>query len=117
MPERRRDERTPVRGTISVTDEYFDEQIGILVDISPKGLKIKGTVPIEVNDDMKLVLQLPEQILGTRHIHLTAQCVWSKPRDDSDEWLSGFEFCHISQKDSSTVIGLILETKNTHYDE
>jgi c-di-GMP-binding flagellar brake protein YcgR len=111
MPERRREERTLINSHIQVENDEFDEKMGVLVDISPRGLRIRGEEPVEINEDIKLRLCLPEKILGKRTIRPTAVCVWSKPDSESGQWISGFEFYRVSQQDSSLIIGLILETK------
>ena len=111
--ERRKEGRTPIALSIDVEDEYFNEKIGKLVDISPKGLRTIGPDPIEVNDELKLCLHLPEQILGKRTIRLTAECVWSMQEPETGHWLNGFEFSSVSEHNSSLIIGLIMENRET----
>ena len=111
--ERRKEKRTSIDGIFEIEDEYYKEMLGTLVDISPKGLRIKGKEPIEVNDEVRLRISLPEMILGQNSVSVTAVCVWSKPDSESSTWFSGFEFYRVSQKASSLILGLILETSKT----
>ena len=111
MQERRKEKRTSITAVFEVEDAYHDDKIGTLVDISPKGLRIKGDEPIEVNDELRLRIHLPMRILGKNSIGVTAVCVWSKPDAATEKWLSGFEFYRVSQEASSLILGLILETQ------
>ena len=113
MEERRQEERTAIGGSIDVEDEYFNEKIGTLVDISPRGLRMKGVEPVEVNVDYRLRLRLTEQILGKKTIRVVAVCVWSQQDPGSEIWQSGFHFKRVSENDSSLILGLVLETKRT----
>ena len=113
MQERRKEERISISANIEVVDRLYDERIGILMDISPRGIRIKAEDPIEAYEEIKLRLLLPKKILGQKSISATATCVWCKPDDEPDRWQVGFEFYKVSQQDASAIIGLILETKRT----
>jgi hypothetical protein len=84
------------------------------VDISPKGLRIRGEVPVEVNDELRLAIHLKERILGKKNIHVTAVCVWSRQDEGEERWQSGFEFYRVTQEAASLVLGLILETNRAN---
>jgi len=109
MPERRKETRTSIDRTIDVLDEDYREKLGTLEDISPSGLRIRGKEPVEVYDELRVLITLPGPILGKKSISVTAVCVWSKPDSEPEYWLSGFEFAHVSQAAASLVLGLILE--------
>ena len=113
MDERRKEQRTEVDSGIEVSDGETGEKIGNLIDISPKGLRIKGEEPIEIYDHIKLVARLNEKIFGRTTITAYGQCIWSQSDTESDQWISGFEFYEVSHEDSNTIIGFILESKNT----
>lgn len=113
MDERRTEKRTAVYSHIDVVNKDYDEKMGTLVDISPKGLRVKGEERVEVNEYYNLLLRLPDKIFGKRTISLVAQCVWSQLDADPNYWLTGFEFFEVSQDDRSAVIGLILEAEKT----
>ena len=113
MEERRKEKRTSIAGRIDVVDVQYDENIGTLVDISPKGLRLKGAEPIEAYDQLKLQLGLPDRIFGKKTIDVVAICMWCEPDAEENRWLCGFEFSNVSQEDSSTIIGLILETEKS----
>jgi len=111
MQERREEKRVSVFGDIEVVDKDEDEPIGRLVDISPKGLRIKGQVSIEVNEFVDLLLRLPERIFGKKDISVVAQCLWTNPDTDPNYITSGFRIHEVSQVDINTIIGLILEAQ------
>ena len=113
MDERRKEKRTSIYGHVDVINRDYDEKVGTLIDISPKGLRIKGEEQIEVNEYFNLLLRLPDKIFGKRTITVIAQCVWSQRTADTYYWLSGFEFFEVSQDDRSAIIGLILEAEKT----
>jgi hypothetical protein len=111
MDDRREEKRTAVYSHIDVINKDYDEKIGTLVDISPKGLRIKSEEQIDVNEYLNLLLRLPDKIFGKRTISLIAQCVWSQRDTDPIYWSSGFEFFEVSQDDRSAILGLILEAE------
>ena len=113
MPERREEKRISVAERIDVINENYNEKIGTLVDISPKGLRINGPEEMPLDEDMHLCLRLPTQILGKRTIRVVAVSVWSKREPEQENWQSGFEFYRVSEHDSSLIIGLILEIQKT----
>ena len=113
MHERRKEKRVSIYSHVDVIDREYDEKIGILIDISPKGLRVKGPEPIEVSDHVKIRLRLPERIFGKKAIDLVAECMWSNPDTDPQYWQSGFEFYDVSQEDSGAIIGLIIETEKS----
>lgn len=110
MDERRREKRTPVELDIDVIDWKYNEIVGKLIDISPRGIRVRGEEPIELYDEIHIQLNLPMRILGKKSVNAVAVCMWSKPdEDDSSLHDSGFEFHQVSQEDSSVIIGLIME--------
>ncbi len=113
MDERRKEKRTLVYSHVDVINKDYDEKVGMLVDISPKGLCIKGEAQIDVDEYFNLLLRLPDKIFGKKTISAIARCVWSQRAADPYYWSSGFEFFEVSQDDRSAIIGLILESEKT----
>lgn len=116
MNERRREPRSEIKERIKIIDCEYDEKIGNLVDISPRGIRIKGNNPVETHERFQLKIVLNNKILGESEIVVYATCLWTREGDGPSPWLSGFEFYEVSQKASSTIIGFILEQNqlNTH---
>jgi hypothetical protein len=112
MEERRREQRTTVTRTITVEDAVYKDILGVLTDLSPQGLRIFGADPIEVGDELRLRLSLPEPVFGKNAIIVTAVCVWSKCDAASGQWLSGFQFSEVSRDAANLILGLLLDNKS-----
>jgi c-di-GMP-binding flagellar brake protein YcgR len=111
MNEKRKECRTIITDEVLVFDADYNEKLGKLVDISPKGLRIKGNNQIEINEELKLRLQLETHIFGKNVISLYARCLWFKQDEETDSFFSGFEFCQVSQEDSNIIMGFILNSQ------
>ena len=111
MQDRRLEERTRLDGTIVVEDADSDDPLGVLVDLSPSGLRISGDEPIAVFDEAHLRLCLGEEIFGKKRISCGAICVWSGPDEETGKHLSGFKFTEVSRDAVSLILGLILQSK------
>jgi c-di-GMP-binding flagellar brake protein YcgR len=109
MQERRKETRISIGHTVDVLDADYGEVIGKLVDISPKGLRIRGPEPVETCTELRLQLRLTERIFGHTTIGLAAVCVWSRPDEESGRYLNGFEFSRVSQEAGNLILGLILD--------
>ena len=109
MNERRREKRGEVKSVINVIDSEDGENIGELVDISPSGMRMSGKLVVDIGKKMELILVLPKKIFGKKTIDIEVQCAWSNFNSDTQYYQSGFEFIEVSQEDSNTIIGLVME--------
>ncbi len=109
MDERRKEKRGEIKSVINVIDSEDGENLGNLVDISPSGMRISGKSVVDIGKKMELILILPKNIFGKKSIDIEVQCIWSDLNSDTQYYQSGFEFIEVSQEDTNTIIGLIME--------
>ena len=109
MTENRREKRTEIKNTVTVLNDENGYDLGILVNISPQGLGIKGEVEHHIGDEFEMILILDKAIFGAKRIFVDAKCVWTRADTDSSSYLSGFEFTHVSSEDANIILGFIME--------
>ena len=113
MNERRKERRGEIKSVVNVINSEDGENIGILVDISPSGMRISGKEAVDIGRKMELILVLPTKIFGKNRIDVEVRCIWSNHNPDTQCYQSGFEFVEVSQEDTNTIIGLIMEQDKT----
>lgn len=109
MNDKRKENRTEVKGNVDILNDQNGEDLGKLINISPRGMGIKSEVEHKVGKEHEMMLILDKAIFGIKRIFVDAECVWSKKDPDSPLYLSGFEFTHVSAEDANIILGFIME--------
>lgn len=112
MEERRRSPRVKLKDHFPIIDMANGRNIGNLVDLTPHGMLLRGKHIILDKAQMDLSLRLPKTIFGRRELDVLAKCVWTKPDDDQEFILSGFEFVEVTPQDANTILGIIMDPEN-----
>ena len=81
--------------------------VGGVVDITPEGLKLVSSQPIEINRVFRLVLNLPAGIKEARRLVFEAQSLWRRPDVNPDLYVTGFQFLTVSPGDIAVIQNLI----------
>jgi hypothetical protein len=90
---------------LPVQDVDNPDVLGIVVNISERGLGVKG-LKAEVEETKKLIIK-PDKFLELNAVTLKAKCRWVKPNDDPQEILAGFETVAINQDQLQELKNLI----------
>lgn len=90
---------------LPVHDMYKPESPGIVVDVTERGLGIRG-IYTAVGATKTLMVRADE-IFQLDSFSLRAKCRWIR-KDENDETVSGFEIVHISPKNAERLKSLIL---------
>ena len=99
--ERRIGKRRKFTYYMRVVDNYTQQLVGYLADISPKGFQLDTPQPIVVNKDYNVRLDLTPDVSERSFIAFTARCRWNRP-DESDPFSfdAGFQITGISPFDN-----------------
>jgi hypothetical protein len=84
-----------------VLDNYTQQIVGYLADISEKGFQLDSPQPVPVNKDFSFRLDLTPDVSDKNFITFSARCRWCKP-DESDPFShrTGFQIIGISPHDN-----------------
>ncbi len=90
---------------LPVEDAANPERLGVVTNITERGLGIKG-LSADVNEVKKLMVK-PGKFFQLRPFSLKAKCRWVHPAADAEEILAGFETISISHRDLQKLRNLI----------
>ncbi len=94
---------------LRVFDGMGSKVIGYLVNISSHGLMLLGDFPIPVNEEYKLRMRLPHELVEKGEIILNAVSRWCKNDTNPDFYLTGFQLHDISPALKDDIAALIDE--------
>ena len=83
---------------LRVFDGMSSKILGHLIDISQKGIMLICDNPVEVNEEYRLRMRLPNQMKDRDEIIFSATSKWCKRDTNPDFYLAGFQ---ISDLDST----------------
>lgn len=92
---------------IIVFDQKSGEPIGEVLDMSAKGLKLAGKVPIASRRVYYCRMPLRKNIDGCEEVFFDAECRWCKKSNEAGKYNSGFLLRYSSAKDAAIVQKLI----------
>jgi hypothetical protein len=98
--ERRNLKRSKFSYYMRVLDNYTQQVVGYLANISPRGFQLDCSQPIILNKDYTLRLDLTADISERSFIVFSARCRWSRPSEnDPFSYDAGFQILNISPND------------------
>jgi hypothetical protein len=102
--ERRSIKRIKISYYVPVVNAESYEQLGILVEITPKGLLVDSQKILPIDKPMKLRLDLTDESFDKSLITFTAVAKWVRPdRFEPSFYNIGFEIQHLSGEDRVIV--------------
>ncbi|SHO51438.1 PilZ domain-containing protein [Desulfopila aestuarii] len=87
----RRVERRHLVFYLRVFDGVGSKVIGHIVDISSQGLMLISDNPVPVNENYRLRMRLPAEIVDKDEIIIQATSRWCKQDDNPDFYITGFQ--------------------------
>jgi len=75
---------------IVVYDRTNQQEVGLLIDLTAQGLRIRGKVQLDSGYFYQLRLQFESQVNSRNDFNFGATCVWSDIIPGTDECDSGF---------------------------
>ena len=91
--------------TLSVYEESAPQVIGAVVDVTEKGLRLKG-IDARVDEIKRLVI-VAKKLFKVAPITVEAICRWRDGHGPDEQFDSGFEITTISKADALELQGLI----------
>jgi hypothetical protein len=100
MDERRHRERKDFSYYMRLVDNDTQDLVGHLVDISPEGFKLDSQVPIPINKDFRLRMDLTSEVANKPSMVFVARSKWCAV-DPLDPFIYnvGFQLINISPGD------------------
>ncbi len=86
-----------------VYDASTRQWIGNLVDITPIGAMILGLAPIPEGQQMRLRIELTEDVANKPYMELEVRAKWHRPDLDPTKFDIGFEIENISEEDAAII--------------
>jgi hypothetical protein len=109
MQSQRRLTRRHLAVYLDVVERGSGVSIGKLADLTPTGLMISSSEPLEVNATFHLSITLPEGIANRPTIDLQARSLWSKPDANPSLFTTGFELTRLSDEDRRLISRLLVD--------
>ena len=109
MTDKRKETRTAVTHSVTVLNDENGEELGTLVNISPRGIGVRGEKEFYEGEDFEMMLVLERAIFGLKRILVDTECVWSSPEEGTPFFQSGFKFTHVSAGDANLILGFIMD--------
>lgn len=109
MKEKRQVERTYLAFYLRVFDGAGSKVMGHLVNISSNGLMLLSDFPIPVNEDYKLRMRLPSELVKNGEILFNAVSRWCQNDINPEFYLTGFQLHDISPTLRDDILALIDE--------
>jgi hypothetical protein len=107
MREKRKTTRRFLLYYMRVYDLETHQQIGNLVDITPKGAMLVSEHPIPKGKTIQLRLELSEEVSEQPFLDFKARSKWCKPDVDPNLYNIGFEIKDISAEGTATIHKII----------
>jgi len=98
MKDRRKSKRNHVVFYLRVFDRRNNNQLGNLIDISRKGLRIIRKEPMKPNLTYEMRMELPKAIEGRNQVEFDARSVWCVKGLNTDFYDTGFELKNMTSE-------------------
>jgi hypothetical protein len=109
MENRRKINRRYLLYFVRVYDAATRQQIGNLVDITPRGAMIVSQDPILAGQAIRLRVELTADITDKPYLEFPARSIWCHPDLDPNLFNTGFEILELTSVESG-IIQKIIET-------
>ena len=93
---------------LGVTNLETDRLIGQMTDISPDGLQLTTSKPVECRSVFNFRLRLPEPIQGSLFIIMDAECVWCKQGIEARTYNAGFKLRSVTPSNLKRIQALLV---------
>jgi len=107
--EKRQVERTYLAFYLRVFDGLGSKVLGHLVNVSSNGVMLLSDFPIPVNEEYKLRMRLPSELVEKGEIIFNAVSRWCKNDTNPEFYLTGFQLHDISPTLRDDILSLIDE--------
>ncbi len=93
MDEHRKSERKKLLTFTPVYNSFKTSLLGYLGDLSMQGAMLIGEKPMEVNEQITLVIDFPQTLeFPARQVRIPARVAWCRREEKTQYYNTGFEF-------------------------
>ena len=103
----RKHERTEIHQAVQIIDVINGGRFGELVNLSIEGMMVITDYEIATHSIYQLSLQLPVEVSGSSTLELGADCLWSRPIENSDRFWAGFQIIDASDTAMAQIENLV----------
>jgi len=107
MDERRKLKRRHIMFYSRVFNRKTGQLLGYLGNLTPEGVMLISENPMEVDEEVLLRLDLPEDIYGKSILNLRSQSVWCRPDIDPNFYTTGFQLIDVDKDDMEIIEQII----------
>ncbi len=93
---------------LRIFDGMSSRVMGHLMDISPKGLMLLSDEPVPVNEEYRLRMRLPTEVVDRDEIIFGAVSRWCRQDDNPDFYVTGFQIQDMDD-DTEKAVGQLIE--------
>ncbi|HID69783.1 MAG TPA: PilZ domain-containing protein [Desulfobacterales bacterium] len=94
---------------LRVFDGMSSRVVGHLMDISSNGLMLLSDEPVPVNEEYRLRMRLPTEVVGSDEIIFGAIGRWCRQDENPDFYITGFKIQDMDDETEKSVSQLIEE--------
>ena len=109
MEEKRRTTRRYLLYYMRIYDVSTRQQIGNLVDITPRGIMIVSEHPLEVGKVSRLKMELTPEVSDKPYMEFSVRSRWSKPDINPHMYNTGFEILELPPEDAEIILRIVEE--------
>lgn len=84
---------------LRVRDMLTGQVVGSIVNVAASGFMLMSKSPLEPDERLLLLLELPEEAAASRSVRVEARCLWCAPSSFSSDYGAGFEITQIARDD------------------
>ncbi|MBN1979940.1 MAG: PilZ domain-containing protein [Chitinivibrionales bacterium] len=114
MTEKRTLERVRCYYYLKVYDKKSKKDIGSIIDISAKGMKIISENTFSVNEAYELRIKLPQGYIYGDYFDIRAETRWCKKNEQENYYEAGFKFLSEAHKGIYVIKMLIEDFKSNN---
>jgi hypothetical protein len=109
MEEKRRTTRRYLLYYMRVYDVSTRQQIGNLVDITPRGIMVVSDHEIEVGQVSRLKMELTAEVAEKSFMEFSVKSKWCKPDINPHMFNTGFEILDLQPDDAKIILRIVDE--------
>jgi hypothetical protein len=109
MAEKRKFPRRDLIFYSRVSDGISGRALGYLLNITPEGAMILSEKPLEVNLEVQLHIELPEELSDLREMVIPARSRWCQPDINPEFYDIGFVFLMMTEEYTGLILRLVEE--------
>lgn len=107
MPEQRQLKRRHLIYYLRVFDQETASLLGHLVDITSRGIMLVSDKEIPLDQDFRLLMDLPNRIQGQESLEFSARSLWTGRDVNPDFFVTGFQIQGLASSSAEAIRQLI----------